>query len=96
MKDRTPVKTEYRRYTVSYATRPTEWPSNMPVVILKTNSFQVRGKILETEVHQFEVTFEPPIKSEHVQLREKVVLGSTLLSYFIFSLFFVFLAFFFH
>ena len=71
-----PIDVQFRPYTVTYPSRPTEWPQNMPVVILKTNSFQVKGKILETQVHQFEVTFRPSIKSELAHLRDKVVFGS--------------------
>merc|ERR1712154_505585 len=80
LRDSSAIKTEYRPYRVEYAARPNEYPKNLPTIILKTNSFQVRGKILETAVNQYEVSFLPSIKSELVTLREKVVLGSSLKS----------------
>merc|ERR1712154_156698 len=80
LRDSSAIKTEYRPYRVEYALRPSEYPKNLPTIILKTNSFQVRGKILETAVNQYEVSFVPSIKSELVTLREKVVLGSSLKS----------------
>ena len=80
LRNSTVSKTEYRPYRVEYASRPTEYPKNLPTIILKTNSFQVRGKILETAVNQYEVSFNPAIKSELVTLREKVVLGTNMKS----------------
>jgi len=78
LRDTNHVKTEYKPYRVEYASRPQQYPKQLATIILKTNSFQVRGKILETAVNQYEVSFIPPIKSEMVALREKVVLGGSL------------------
>ncbi|ETO21767.1 hypothetical protein RFI_15436, partial [Reticulomyxa filosa] len=79
-----PVKTEYRPYTAPYATRPKHWPTDVATITLKTNSFEVRGKLLETQVFQFEVAFDPPIDAEQVTFREKVILGSNVYVFFFF------------
>jgi len=54
---------------------PQQWPEMKILKNIRTNSYSIKGKLLENEIHSYLVEFDPPIPTSNATLRSRILFG---------------------
>lgn len=66
-----------KAFKVVYSPRPTQWPENLHLIKVITNSYEVTGDLLGTKVYTYEIKFDPEISASNGIERQNIIFGTT-------------------
>jgi len=68
---------DMRIANVKFSEPPTQWPENLNLMDVITNSYPVTGGLLKRRVFSYDVVFDPHIDEKENKERENVIMGVT-------------------
>jgi len=71
-----PCEVKYMLPAINYAPRPKKWPTNVKLAQVVCNSYNVKGRLLQTKVHTYNISFDPDVPAANTTERQNIVYGT--------------------